>query len=129
MRVPRGEGQADVAVELLPLIIERGETDGSCVCLRLQCPNHVWPYDFSHHRTDDGRAFRMLNIIDEYTRGCLPMCVRRRLNSIDLIDVLIVACITDNIVLDRARAPAIVIGVYVDAILNHPPEPIAANIR
>ena len=63
-------------------------TDGSCVRLRPRYPNHVWFYDFVHHRTDDGRAFRMLNIIDEYTRECLAMQVRRKLNSTDVIDAL-----------------------------------------
>ena len=33
--------------------------DGSCVRLRPEYRNHVWSYDFVHHRTDDGRAFRM----------------------------------------------------------------------
>ena len=63
-------------------------TDGPCVRLRLRYPNHVWFYGFVHHRTDDGRAFRMLNIIDEYTRECLAMQVRRKLNSTDVIDAL-----------------------------------------
>ena len=39
--------------------------DGSCIRLRAEYPNHVWSYDFVHHRTDDGRAFRTLNVIDE----------------------------------------------------------------
>ena len=30
----------------------------------------------------------MLNLIDEYTRGCLAMGVKRRLNSTDVLDVL-----------------------------------------
>jgi hypothetical protein len=41
--------------------------DGSCVRLRPERKDHVWSYDFVHARTRDGRAFRMLNIIDEYT--------------------------------------------------------------
>jgi len=45
--------------------------DGSCVRLRPEHPNHVWSYDFVHERTHDGRAFRTLNIIDEFTRECL----------------------------------------------------------
>jgi transposase InsO family protein len=28
--------------------------DGSCVRLRPEYRNHVWSYDFVHHRTDDG---------------------------------------------------------------------------
>ena len=41
-----------------------------------------------HHRTDDGRAFRTLNILDEFTRECLEMRVKRKLNSTDVIDAL-----------------------------------------
>ena len=36
--------------------------DGSCVRLRPERRNHVWSYDFVHCRTDDGKAFRTLNI-------------------------------------------------------------------
>ena len=39
-------------------------------------------------RTADGRAFRMLTIIDEYTRECLAIPVERRLTSEDVIDQL-----------------------------------------
>jgi len=62
--------------------------DGSCIRLRPAYRDHVWSYDFVHHRTDDGRAFRTLNIIDEYSRECLAIRVKRKLNSIDVIDVL-----------------------------------------
>ena len=50
-------------------------TDGLCVRLRPQYPNPVWSYDFVHHRTDDDRVLRMLNIIDEYAREGLAMRV------------------------------------------------------
>ncbi len=62
--------------------------DGSCIRLRPEYRNHVWSYDFVHHRTDDGRAYRMLNILDEYSRECLAIRVKRKLNSTDVIDVL-----------------------------------------
>lgn len=62
--------------------------DGSCVRLRPESPNHVWSYDFVHDRTHDGRAFRTLNLIDEYTKECLMIRVKRKLNSVDVIDVL-----------------------------------------
>ncbi len=42
--------------------------DGSCARLRPEYRDHVWSYDFVHHRTHDGRAFRMLTLMDEYTR-------------------------------------------------------------
>ena len=62
--------------------------DGSCIRLRAERPNHVWSYDFVEERTHDGRKFRMLNIIDEFTHECLAIRVSRRLKSIDVIDVL-----------------------------------------
>ena len=62
--------------------------DGSCIRLRPTHRNHVWSYDFVHHRTDDGRAFRMLNILDEFSRECLAIRVKRKLNSTDVIDAL-----------------------------------------
>jgi len=62
--------------------------DGSCIRLRAERPNHVWSYDFVEERTHDGRRFRLLNIIDEFTHECLAIRVARRLKSIDVIDVL-----------------------------------------
>ena len=62
--------------------------DGSCIRLRPERPNHVWSYDFVEDRTHDGRKFRMLNVIDEFTRECLAIRVARKLKSIDVIDVL-----------------------------------------
>jgi transposase InsO family protein len=61
---------------------------GSCIRLRPEYKNHVWSYDFVTARTDDGRAFRMLTIIDEYTRECLAILVERSLTSEDVIDQL-----------------------------------------
>ncbi|MES0865028.1 IS3 family transposase [Ruegeria sp. SCPT10] len=62
--------------------------DGSCVRLRPEYRNHVWSYDFVHCRTDDGKVFRTLNILDEYSRECLAIRVERKLNSVDVIDAL-----------------------------------------
>jgi len=62
--------------------------DGSCVRLRPQHTNHVWAYDFVSDRTHDGRAFRMLTVIDEYTRECLAIVVDRRLRSTDVIEAM-----------------------------------------
>ena len=62
--------------------------DGSCVRLRPERPNHVWAYDFVEDRTRDGRKFRMLNVMDEFTRECLCIRVGRKLGSADVIDVL-----------------------------------------
>ena len=61
---------------------------GSCVRLRPEYRDHVWSYDFAHHRTDDGRAFRTLNIQNEHSRECLMIRVKRKLNSTEVIDAL-----------------------------------------
>lgn len=68
--------------------------DGSCVRLRPERPNHVWSYDFMADRTRDGRGFRLLTIIDEYTRECLAIDVARRLNSEDVLDRLMQLFVT-----------------------------------
>ena len=62
--------------------------DGSCIRLRPERPNHVWSYDFVADRTHDGRAFRMLCIIDEFTRESLAIRVARKLKATDVIDAL-----------------------------------------
>jgi len=55
--------------------------DGSCIRLRPEHKNHVWSYDFMTERTHDGRAFRILNILDEYTRECLDITVERSITT------------------------------------------------
>jgi putative transposase len=50
--------------------------DGSCIRLRPERLNHVWSYDFIQDRSEDGRRFRMLTVIDEFTRRCLPLSPR-----------------------------------------------------
>jgi putative transposase len=39
-------------------------------------------------RTQDGRRLKLLTIVDEYTRECLAIAVRRRLRSQDGQEVL-----------------------------------------
>ena len=63
-------------------------TDGSCIRLRPEHPNHVWSYDFVEDRTHDGRKYRMLNVVDEFTHECLAIRANRKLKAIDVIDVL-----------------------------------------
>jgi transposase InsO family protein len=62
--------------------------DGSCIRLRPEHKGHVWSYDFVMARTADGRSFRILAILDEYTRECLAILVKRSIRSQDVIDQL-----------------------------------------
>lgn len=63
--------------------------DGSCVRLRPTHRNHVWSYDFVQDRTHDGRAYRMLTVIDEFTRECLAIRIGRRLDASDVQECLL----------------------------------------
>ena len=62
--------------------------DGSCVRLKPEHKDHVWSYDFMIERTIDGKSFKILNIIDEYTRECLATLVNRKIKADDVIDQL-----------------------------------------
>jgi transposase InsO family protein len=62
--------------------------DGSCMRLRPERVNHVWAYDFVEDRTHEGRKFRMLCVVDEFSREALAIRVKRRLNSADVIETL-----------------------------------------
>ncbi len=62
--------------------------DGSCIRLRPEYKDHVWSYDFVVARTSDGRPFRILTILDEYSRECLAILVNRRITSQSVIDQL-----------------------------------------
>jgi putative transposase len=62
--------------------------DGSCIRLRPESPGHVWCYDFVQDQTQDGRAFRMLTVVDEFTRQCLAIVTARKLNSDDVLHCL-----------------------------------------
>src|SRR5215831_17949319 len=59
-----------------PKAAKRGRlwlTDGSCIRLRPEQRNHVWSHDFVEDRTHEGRKYRMLNVLDEFTHECLTI--------------------------------------------------------
>ena len=62
--------------------------DGSCIRLRPTHRGSVWSYDFTATRTHNGRAVRMLTILDEYTRECLAIVVARKLKSDNVLHTL-----------------------------------------
>lgn len=76
-------------------------TDGSCIRLRPEHPNHVWSYDFVEAQTHDGRKLRLMTLIDEFTRECLAIRVARRINSLGVIetmaDVMLVRGVPEHI--------------------------------
>ncbi len=62
--------------------------DGSCIRRRAEYANHVWSYDFVADRTHDGRALRMLVVVDEYSRRCLAIDVRRHYKAAHVLETL-----------------------------------------
>lgn len=62
--------------------------DGSTIRHRPEYKNHVWSYDFVSEQTYDGRKFKVLNIIDEYSRELLVCFTARQIKSQDVIFVL-----------------------------------------
>jgi transposase InsO family protein len=62
--------------------------DGSCIRLRPEYKDHVWSYDFMIDHTANGRSFKILNIMDEFTRECLAIRVARKIKTQDVIDLL-----------------------------------------
>jgi putative transposase len=51
-------------------------------------PGHVWTYDFLEDRTTDARKLRFLTVIDEFTRECLAIQVRRSCPAVAVVAVL-----------------------------------------
>ena len=71
--------------------------DGSCVRLRPAYRDHVWSCDFVRDRTSEGRAFRLLTLVDEYSRECMSIDVARSLTSEDILERLTMLFITRGV--------------------------------
>ena len=62
--------------------------DASIIRLRPTHPNHVWSIDFVHDKLDSGRSYKMLTVLDEYTRQALAVAVRIRMGAEDILEAL-----------------------------------------
>ena len=78
----------------------RGESTVPGDRLRAERPDHVWAFDFQWDVTEDGRALKLLYVVDEFTREALAMEAERRMDSDHVVDVL------DRIVREQHRRPA-----------------------
>ena len=54
-----------------------GSSANGCARRRAAHRDDVWCWDFIHDRTADGRPLKWLSVVDEYTRECLVLEVRR----------------------------------------------------
>jgi putative transposase len=62
--------------------------DSSIIRLRPTHPNHIWAIDFVYEKLSNGRSYKMLTVLDEYTREALCVAVRPKMNANDVLDVL-----------------------------------------
>jgi putative transposase len=66
----------------------QGNSENSCSVTKAQYPNHVWTYDFMSDQTDDGRRFKLLTVLDEFTRESPVIELGRSIRAKDVIGVL-----------------------------------------
>lgn len=62
--------------------------DSSVIRLRPHYPNHIWSIDFVHDKLSNGRSYKMLTVLDEYTREALCVTVRLKMNADDVLEAL-----------------------------------------
>ncbi len=60
----------------------------SIIRLRPTHPNHIWSVEFVHDRLSNGRSYKMLTVLDEFTRQALAVEARVRMGSAEVLDVL-----------------------------------------
>ena len=62
--------------------------DSSIIRLRPKYPNHIWSIDFVHDRLSNGRPYKMLTVLDEYTREALCVAARPRMGNVEVLEAL-----------------------------------------
>jgi len=61
---------------------------GSPIRLSATRPNEVWAIDYQFDETADWRRLKLTNIVDEFTREALAICVNRSSTADDLISAI-----------------------------------------
>ena len=51
--------------------------------MRPNGPNHVWAVDFVHDKLSNNRPYKMLTVVDEYTRQALAVHVAHKMSAAD----------------------------------------------
>lgn len=82
--------------------LRRGDSTVPGDRLRAERPDHVWAFDFQWDVTEDGRAVKLLYVVDEFTREALAMEAERRIDGDKVVLVL------DRIIAEQSRRPQLV---------------------
>ena len=72
----------------LLLWLEKHHKDSSVIRLRPTHANHVWAIDFVHDKLSSGRSYKMLTVLDEFTRQALCVEVQDKMNSNNVLSAL-----------------------------------------
>ena len=62
--------------------------DSAVIRLRPTHANHVWAIDFVHDKLSNGRSYKMLTVLDEYTRQALCVEVQGKMNADDVLEAM-----------------------------------------
>jgi len=62
--------------------------DSSVIRLRPQYPSHIWSIDFVHDKLSNGQVYKILTVIDEYTREALCITAKHKMGHADVLDAL-----------------------------------------
>ena len=62
--------------------------DSSIIRLRPIHPNHIWSIDFVHDKLSNGRPYKMLTVLDEYTRQALCVAVNIKMAAAEVLEAL-----------------------------------------
>ena len=62
--------------------------DSSVIRLRPRYQNHIRSIDFVHDKLANGRPYKMLTVLDEYTREALCVAVKPRMGNAEVLEAL-----------------------------------------
>ena len=62
--------------------------NNSIIRLRPKYPNHIWSIDFVHDRLSSGGKYKLLTVLDEYTREALCVVAMPKMGSAEVLEAL-----------------------------------------
>jgi len=62
--------------------------DSSVIRLRPRYQNHIWSIDFVHDKLAGGRPYKMLTVLDDYSREALCVAVKPRMGNAEVLEAL-----------------------------------------
>jgi putative transposase len=62
--------------------------DSSVIRLRPRYQNHIWSMDFVHDKLASGRPYKMLTVLDEYSREALCVAVKPQMGNAEVLEAL-----------------------------------------